>query len=74
VREPDPSDRRMLLVHLTKKAEDFLRRYLPIHFRGASEVMASLDEGERKTLVQLLTKIQQCAASVAVVPPAAKTA
>lgn len=71
VREPDPSDRRMLLVNLTKKAEDFLGRFLPVHFRGAREVMAALDESERKTLVQLLTKIQQC---VAAVPPESKTA
>lgn len=72
VREPDPSDRRMLLVNLTPKAEEFLRRYLPLHFRGAREVMGALDESERKTLVHLLTKIQQCAASVRADPPLAK--
>lgn len=59
VREPDPSDRRMLLVRLTKKAENFLKRFLPVHFRGASEVMGALSESERKTLVRLLGKIQQ---------------
>lgn len=74
VREPDPSDRRMLLVRLTKKAENFLVRFLPIHFRGASEVMAALSESERKTLVRLLGKIQQQAATLAVEPPAQKTA
>lgn len=59
VREPDPSDRRMLLVRLTRKAENFLARFLPIHFRGASDVMGALTESERKTLVRLLSKIQQ---------------
>lgn len=62
VREPDPSDRRMLLVRLTKKAENFLKRFLPVHFRGASEVMAGLNATERKTLVRLLAKIQEHAA------------
>ncbi|MBI5423198.1 MAG: MarR family transcriptional regulator [Opitutae bacterium] len=59
VREPDPSDRRMLFVRLTRKAENFLTKFLPIHFRGASEVMGALTESERKTLVRLLGKIQQ---------------
>jgi DNA-binding MarR family transcriptional regulator len=59
VREPDPSDRRMLLVRLTKKAENFLARYLPVHFRLANAVMSALTESERKTLVRLLGKVQQ---------------
>lgn len=64
VREPDASDRRMLLVHLTPKAETFLRRFVPIHFRGATQVMSKLTEAECKTLVRLLGKIQQQAAQM----------
>jgi DNA-binding MarR family transcriptional regulator len=74
VREPDPSDRRMLLVHLTKKGENFLARFLPQHFRQVRETMAALSESERKTLVRLLGKIQQQAANRAPADPAAKTA
>jgi DNA-binding MarR family transcriptional regulator len=74
VREPDPSDRRMLLVRLTKKAENFLARFLPVHFRGASEVMGALTESERKTLVRLLGKIQHHASSLPAHAPASKTA
>jgi len=74
VREPDPSDRRMLLVRLTKKAENFLKRFLPIHFRGASEVMGALSESERKTLVRLLGKIQQQAAVIPAPLPLHKSA
>lgn len=72
VREPDPSDRRMLLVRLTKKGENFLARFLPIHFREVRAVMGALSESERKTLVRLLGKIQQQAAKLAPAsPPAA---
>lgn len=66
VREPDPSDRRMLLVRLTRKAENFLTTFLPVHFRGASEVMGALSADERKALVQLLSKIQR---QVSTLPP-----
>lgn len=73
VRAPDPSDRRMLLVRLTRKAENFLTRFLPVHFRGASEVMGALTESERKTLVRLLSKIQQQVASLPPEPSVQKT-
>lgn len=73
VREPDPSDRRMLLVRLTRKAENFLARFLPVHFRGASEVMGALTESERKTLVRLLGKIQHHVSSLPANAPTSKS-
>jgi DNA-binding MarR family transcriptional regulator len=63
-REPDPVDRRMMSVHLTAKAEKFLHDFLPGHFKVTSSLMATLTESERKTLVRLLTKIQQQAAAL----------
>lgn len=63
-REPDPADRRMMTVQLTPKAEEFLRRYLPTHFRITSAIMSVLSETERKTLVRLLVKVQQQAATL----------
>lgn len=58
-REPDPDDRRMMSVRLTSKAEEFLRAFLPEHFRITAQLMRTLTEAERKTLVQLLNKISQ---------------
>jgi DNA-binding MarR family transcriptional regulator len=58
-REPDPDDRRMMSVRLTAKGERFLREFMPVHFRAIAGLMSTLSEAERKTLVGLLTKIQQ---------------
>lgn len=63
-REPDPEDRRQMSVHLTAKAEKFLQDFLPGHFKVTSSLMATLTESERKTLVRLLSKIQQQASAV----------
>jgi DNA-binding MarR family transcriptional regulator len=64
-REPDPDDRRMMSVRLTTKAEEFLRQLLPEHFQIMARLMAPLSEGERKTLVRLLTKILRNAGELA---------
>ena len=63
-REPDPDDRRMMSVLLTAKGDRFLNDFLPGHFKLISGLMASLTEAERKTLVRLLGKIQQQAATL----------
>ena len=68
VREPDPSDRRMLSVRLTSKGEQFLQEFLPGHFRIIAAVMSTLSESERKTLVRLLVKVQQHAATLRAEP------
>jgi DNA-binding MarR family transcriptional regulator len=61
-RLPDPDDRRMMSVVLTPKAESFLRKMLPGHFKLMAALMRPLDEPERKTLVRLLGKIVEQAA------------
>ncbi|MBL9214943.1 MAG: MarR family transcriptional regulator [Opitutaceae bacterium] len=61
-REPDPVDRRMMSVRLTAKGEKFLAQFLPGHFKAIAELMSTLSESERKTLVRLLAKIQLQAA------------
>ncbi len=63
-REPDPNDRRMMSVLLTTKGEKFLHGFLPGHFKSIAALMATLSESDRKTLVRLLGKIQQQAASL----------
>lgn len=57
-RLPDPQDRRMLRIEITKKARDLLRRILPGHFAGEAELMAALTPREQETLVRLLGKLQ----------------
>jgi DNA-binding MarR family transcriptional regulator len=58
-REPHPTDRRMVLVHLTKagsRMADTVRR--TVH-RAEAEWMGSLSEHERARLTELLGKIQR---------------
>ncbi|MDB6169812.1 MAG: MarR family transcriptional regulator [Verrucomicrobia bacterium] len=71
-RVPDTEDRRMMAVGLTEKARTLLHEILPDHFRRMTALMQSLDESERRTLVQLLNKIQEQAAAMA--PPPAPLA
>lgn len=70
-REPDPVDRRMMSVRLTAKAEEFLRNFLPDHFRLTARLMSVLSESERTTLVRLLIKISSQAGTMV---PSASTA
>lgn len=56
-REPDTTDRRMMIVRLTSRAEDLMKRILPTHFQIMASLMAPLSEAERKTLVGLLSRI-----------------
>jgi DNA-binding MarR family transcriptional regulator len=64
LRTPDPEDRRMLSVALTDRGEKLLRTILPPHFRQMAWLMEPLSEGDRKTLVRLLTKVLERASSV----------
>lgn len=70
-REPDPNDRRMMLIYLTAKGQALLQTIVPGHFQGIAAVMRALSENERKTLVRLLTKIVE---QVATTPPSPATA
>jgi DNA-binding MarR family transcriptional regulator len=61
-REPHPTDRRMVLVHLTKagsRMADTVRR--SVH-RAEAEWMGSLSEQERARLTELLGKLQRALA------------
>ena len=57
-RQPYPSDRRMLSVQLTDKGQQLLSQMLPDHFCRTTGLMANLTATEKKTLVQLLAKVQ----------------
>jgi DNA-binding MarR family transcriptional regulator len=58
-REPHPTDRRMVLVYLTKagsRMADMVRR--TVH-RAEAEWMSSLSEQERARLIELLGKLER---------------
>jgi DNA-binding MarR family transcriptional regulator len=57
-REPDPHDRRTVRLQLTQEGQAFVEGMLPGWFKCVSSVIGPLDESERKTLVDLLHKIQ----------------
>ncbi len=64
-RAHDTEDRRMMVVGLTLRGRELLHEILPDHFKRMAMLMQSLDEAERKTLVQLLNKITTQAAAMA---------
>lgn len=58
-REPHPTDRRMVLVHLTKAGAGMADRVRHTIHRGEAEWMVSLNETERAQLTELLGKVQK---------------
>ena len=50
-------DKRMFLVKLTRKGKKFVDEILPEHFRRIKDLMASLNESERKQFLGLLDKV-----------------
>jgi DNA-binding MarR family transcriptional regulator len=57
-RRPDPSDRRLSRVWLTTKGRELVKTLLPVHARHVSELLASLDSGDRRELRRLLGKLR----------------
>lgn len=62
IRNPDAVDRRQLLVSITAKGEELLLSMLPEHFHRIRLLLAPLSELERRSFVQLLSKIADHAA------------
>lgn len=57
-REPHPTDRRMVLVHLTKAGTRMAEKVRRTVHRGEAEWIGSLSEHERAQLTGLLGKLQ----------------
>ena len=57
-RQPCPSDRRMLSVQLTDEGRVLLSAMLPDHFCRTTGLMSHLTTTEKKTLIELLQKLQ----------------
>lgn len=66
-REPDPHDRRAMLVQLTPKGEAFTMEVLPGYFRGVATIMSPLSAIERQELVRLLFKVREGIATASAV-------
>ena len=58
-REPHPSDRRMVLVHLTKAGSRMADKVRRVVHQAEAEWMRSLSEPERAQLTDLLGKVQR---------------
>jgi DNA-binding MarR family transcriptional regulator len=58
-REPHPTDRRMVLVHLTKAGSQMANKVRRMVHRAEAEWMTSLSERERGQLTELLGKVQR---------------
>ena len=57
MREPHPSDRRMVAVRLTPAGRAFIGEWLPILYRKLGLVMGRLTQEERAQLLKLYQKI-----------------
>ena len=57
-REKDPNDKRSYLVYLTPKAEKLRPKLRTLRKEWNDMVLGCLEEHERKTLLELLTRIE----------------
>lgn len=57
VRQPDPTDRRAILLKLTEFGQTHMERIHKLHHAVGETIFAALDADERRELVRLLTKI-----------------
>jgi DNA-binding MarR family transcriptional regulator len=58
-RQPHPTDRRMVLVHLTRSGTRMADRVRQTVHRGEAEWMSALNERERAQLTELMGKLQR---------------
>ena len=56
-RKPAPEDKRVKLLHLTKKGTALLRSIVPLVDRAQARMLQPLKAGDRKMLVALLTRL-----------------
>ncbi len=57
-RRPDPDDRRIRGLHVTRKGRTTLERAFKIAIDFETELCSGLDKGEREQLIDLLQKLQ----------------
>lgn len=64
VRKPCPTDRRVTFVSLTEKGHDWMADIFPRHAEAIDTIFASLDEAEKRQLIDQLKKIGYYAAQL----------
>ena len=69
-RRPDPQNRRLIRIYLTKAGSQLLERVRPVYCEWFTSVVTPLSEDERFQLVNLLQKIQVRLAELAEQLPA----
>ena len=57
-REPDPNDRRGVLIALTDKGREVIDATTPAHLANERRLLAALTEAEQRKLADLLRKLQ----------------
>ncbi len=65
-------DRRMLDVELSTKGKKFLDQIMPGYFRLVRKNMSGLSQGEKESMIALLTKLGSTASAPEVVDPCEK--
>jgi DNA-binding MarR family transcriptional regulator len=63
-REEHPQDRRVVLARITRKGEELLGGYMPVHFGTMREMTASLTKDEKDVLIRILTKMRRALVSL----------
>jgi DNA-binding MarR family transcriptional regulator len=58
-RRADASDRRLSRVYLTARGRELVQALLPVHGQHVTELLSSLDAGERRELRRLLGKLRE---------------
>ena len=69
-RSPHPHDRRKILVTITDAGAHLVDRMLPVVHKAATEAFATLTEAERRTLVDVLGRIEGRLGDLAAQAPA----
>jgi DNA-binding MarR family transcriptional regulator len=62
-RQPDPADRRRLLISITPAAQDLVRRYVPEVVALQVRIMQDIPEEDRRQFVAVLTRIREAIAA-----------
>jgi MarR family 2-MHQ and catechol resistance regulon transcriptional repressor len=56
-RERDPSDRRAILIHLTKKGKKYIQQFFPEHLEKIRDEFSVLTDEEKRQLSQICKKL-----------------
>ncbi|MCP8618099.1 MarR family winged helix-turn-helix transcriptional regulator [Salirhabdus salicampi] len=58
-RKPCPTDRRVIFASISDKGKELLAQIFPKHWEGLEQIMAGLDDDEKKQAIELIKKLGQ---------------